>query len=123
MTLTTYQKGVQAENKACAFLLRLGYQIYEKRYQSPYGEIDIVCMQGDTLIAVEVKCRKSLSESKLAILERQKKRIEQALLYYYSTHEFDAFSPSFRFDVVLLSNTWQILHIPNAWIPHDSEPF
>jgi Holliday junction resolvase-like predicted endonuclease len=47
--------GKLGEDIAERFLKRKGYEIVQKNYWKPYGEIDIVCQKGDRLHFVEVK--------------------------------------------------------------------
>ncbi|HXH60294.1 MAG TPA: YraN family protein [Fimbriimonadaceae bacterium] len=51
--------GAEAEDRAAEFLLGLGYTIVTRRFKSSRGEIDIVAYDGDTLVFVEVKSRRS----------------------------------------------------------------
>jgi len=51
--------GQRGEDAAVAFLQRLGMQIETRNWRSPGGEIDIVVRDGDELVFVEVKTRKS----------------------------------------------------------------
>jgi len=49
--------GSEGENLAVKFLKGKGYQIIERNYKTPLGEIDILAMDGNTLVIVEVKTR------------------------------------------------------------------
>jgi putative endonuclease len=49
--------GEIGENLACAELERRGYAILARRYRSRLGEIDIVALEGRTVVFVEVKTR------------------------------------------------------------------
>jgi putative endonuclease len=51
--------GKSGEDLACDELRRRGYAILARRYRSRMGEIDIVARDGDTLVFVEVKARRS----------------------------------------------------------------
>jgi putative endonuclease len=51
--------GESGEDLACAALERRGYAILERRYRTRAGEIDIVASDGDVLVFVEVKTRRS----------------------------------------------------------------
>ena len=51
--------GREAEDRAAAYLLGLGYTLVTRRYTVKGGEIDIVALDGDTLVFVEVKLRLS----------------------------------------------------------------
>lgn len=49
--------GQRGEALAAKELKRRGYQILERRWRCPFGEIDIVARDGDTVVVVEVKTR------------------------------------------------------------------
>ncbi len=54
-------KGKEGENIAVAFLKNEGYNIIERNFRSPFGEIDIVASYDSFIIFVEVKARKNFS--------------------------------------------------------------
>jgi len=54
------RRGLKAEIAAAAELGRLGYKVVESNYRCRYGEIDLVATDGETLVFVEVRSRKSL---------------------------------------------------------------
>lgn len=51
--------GNHGENIACQYLKSRGYRILERNYRIRGGEIDIVAMDGETLVFIEVKTRYS----------------------------------------------------------------
>lgn len=51
--------GRRGERIACRYLLRQGYDVLARRFRGRHGEIDIVALDGDTLVFVEVKTRAS----------------------------------------------------------------
>jgi putative endonuclease len=48
-------KGRSGEDAAAAYLEEKGIKILEKNFRGRKGEIDIIALDGDTLIFVEVK--------------------------------------------------------------------
>ncbi len=52
--------GKHGEDVACAELIRLGYDILERRYRTRFGEIDIVARHQGVVVFVEVKARRGL---------------------------------------------------------------
>lgn len=56
---TKRKVGKTGEDVAENFLKTLGYQIIEKNFYYQHGEIDIVAKEGETLVFVEVKSRRS----------------------------------------------------------------
>lgn len=51
--------GDAGENLAASFLARAGFSILDRQARTPFGEIDLVCEDGDELAFVEVKTRQS----------------------------------------------------------------
>ena len=51
--------GKAGEELAVKFLKKKKYRVIERNYRSPFGEIDIIAWDGDTLSFVEVKARSS----------------------------------------------------------------
>jgi len=108
-----YLKGQWSEAIAAFYLKLKGYEILEKRFKTPVGEIDLLARKAKTLVAIEVKSRKSLEEALQALTPFQKRRIERAFLYYLARRPF---SLDLRFDVVLISPYRWPCHIRGAWI-------
>ena len=50
--------GAEAEDRAAKYLLSLGYTIVTRRFKGVHGEIDLVALDGETLVFVEVKFRR-----------------------------------------------------------------
>ena len=63
------------------------------RLKTPYGEIDLLMQDGLTIVAVEVKYRKSLTQAAYSIRPRQQLRIQQALEFWISQHKDYSISP------------------------------
>ncbi len=59
MPSPTQRRGGLAEDQAVLFLRRRGYEILGRHITSRYGEIDILARDGHTIVAVEVKYRRS----------------------------------------------------------------
>ena len=51
----TQKIGQMGEDLACMFLKKRNYQIIDRNYRKPWGEIDIVAQKGNDLRFVEVK--------------------------------------------------------------------
>lgn len=50
-------EGAAAEDRAADYLLAKGYTLVTRRRKVAGGEIDLVCLDGETLVFVEVKAR------------------------------------------------------------------
>ncbi|PIF04495.1 MAG: YraN family protein [Propionibacterium sp.] len=51
------QVGEQGEQLAASYLENLGWQILDRNWRCPDGELDIVARDDSALVFVEVKCR------------------------------------------------------------------
>ena len=58
--MTQRKKGFIGEDVAVNFLQQNGYTILEKNFYFNHGEIDIVAKEGNVLVFVEVKSRRSI---------------------------------------------------------------
>jgi len=52
-----YKKGKIGEEIAGEFLRKKGYIVLDQNWKNRYGEIDLVCTNGDCLVFVEVKLK------------------------------------------------------------------
>jgi putative endonuclease len=114
--------GERGEDAAAKFLKRHGYHILARSLDSPLGELDIVAVDGRTVVFVEVKTRSS-DEAGLpsdAIDQRKEQRMTQSALAYLKSNRLLSYSA--RFDVVAI--TWpdgarhpNIEHYKNAFSP------
>lgn len=109
--------GAQGEETACSYLKRQGYQILERNYRTRRGELDIIAAQGECLVFVEVKTRKSLrcGLGAEAVTWRKRQHLLAAALSYLATHS----SRKCRFDVIEITvsatQTPEIRHIQDAF--------
>lgn len=51
--------GAYGENRAADFLIRNGYKIIDRHFQTRTGEIDLIAKKNDQIVFVEVKTRTS----------------------------------------------------------------
>jgi putative endonuclease len=102
----------------CAWVLRLkGYQIVERDFRVPVGEIDIIARRGKVLAFIEVKARADESTVE-ALTPRQRRRIVRAAeAFLRARRAFAAFDV--RFDVMLLRRRGWPRHLANAWRADD----
>ena len=55
----TTKIGMDAEAKACEYLIGFGYKIIERNYRNRFCEVDIICQNNEFICLVEVKYRKN----------------------------------------------------------------
>lgn len=113
MTDSTYTKGVAGEERAIAYLQSRGMVLLERRYRSPFGEIDAIFRDGDAIAFVEVKARSSGGRGSglMAVGKRKQQRITLTARQYVAEHACDCVM---RFDVLELTRDG-VLYIPNAF--------
>ena len=112
--------GGRAERAAAKFLRRKGYRILARNVILPPGELDVVALDGRTIVFVEVRStagRDDLRPLESVDLLKQRKLTNLALAYL-QRHKL--LGHSARFDVVAVS--WpadrreaQIVHYPDAF--------
>jgi putative endonuclease len=91
--------------------LAKGYTILTRRYRSKRGEIDVVALDGETLVFVEVKER-AQGDPELAVSLGKQQRIADAALRYQT--EFEQGGRDVRFDTIAIVGD-TIRHHENAF--------
>ena len=110
------QIGAKWEKVVADYLESKGYMILQMNYRTRYSEIDVIAEDGDYLVFIEVKYRKTASAGYPveAVDARKISRIRNAALYYLRDNHYIIDSTNIRFDVVgILGN--EIKHIINAF--------
>lgn len=76
--------GKEGEELAVRFLKRKGYGVLEKNYRTPFGEIDIIARDGDSLVFIEVKARRddTFGSPFEAVNSRKREKIRKVALSY-----------------------------------------
>jgi putative endonuclease len=92
--------GAEGERVAEKFLRRRRYSILERNYRRRAGEVDLIALDGHTVVFVEVKTRTQpgFGSPLEAVDPRKQRQIQRAAQYYLSEnrlHDREA-----RFDVV-----------------------
>lgn len=96
--------GQRGEDAATRFLKRLGYIIVARGQRDKLGEIDIIAVDGRTVVFVEVKTRASVDggEPHEAVTPLKQQKMTGVALGYLRRHRL--LEHQARFDVVAL--TW-----------------
>lgn len=104
----------RGEDAAAAFLERVGMQVQDRNWRSPAGEIDVVARDGDTLVFVEVKTRRSerAGTAEDAVSPTKQRRVVRVAKAYLAAHP--ASPESVRFDVVAI----RVLGLDRALLRH-----
>ena len=112
--------GQRGELAAARYLRRKGYKIIALGHRDRLGELDIIAVDGRTVVFVEVKTRSSheAGHPLEAIDEDKQRRLTRLALAFLRRH--DLLEQPARFDVVAV--TWPegsrrptIEHVPNAF--------
>ena len=105
------------EDSAAGFLERKGMSVLCRNWRCRFGELDLVALDGTTLVFVEVKCRTRdlLYDPALAVDQRKQLRIRR-LAEAFIAMERPHFSDC-RFDVVsvVASRPVRLTHLADAF--------
>ena len=95
--------GRAGEKIAEAFLGDLCFKIIERNFRTPFGEIDLICLDKNTLVFIEVKTRisKSFGSPLLSITEFKKKAILKNVMYYLK--RFRLIDTDVRIDIISIN--------------------
>ena len=112
--------GNRGERAAARYLKKLGYRIIARQYRSQFGEIDIIALDGETIVFVEVKTRSSTAQGQPyeAVDAHKQRQLSRTALGFLRQKK--RMSQRARFDVV--SILWpqgdthpRIRHFPGAF--------
>lgn len=92
--------GVAGEREAARFLKRLGYRILQANHRQKRGEIDLIALDGQTIVFVEVKTWRSdaVADPSEAVDLRKQRFLTRAALIYLKREGL--MEHGARFDVV-----------------------
>lgn len=87
------------ERIAAQYLTQKGCTVLQRNWRCPYGEVDIIAQDGDTILFVEVKARHNIEYTlpREAVDKNKQARLRQCAELYLSLFYPDALC---RFDVV-----------------------
>jgi len=93
--------GAAAENLAAEFLQARGLTVVKRNYRCRGGEIDLIARDGETLVFVEVRLRRSdaFGGARASITVAKRRRLKFAASLFLSGL---AREPPCRFDAILL---------------------
>jgi len=102
-------KGRTGEDLAVAFLTETGYRVLARNLRAPGGEIDALCLDGSTLVVVEVKRRDTATfGSALGAVDGRKRATLRRIAADYA--QIVAPAAKIRFDVVTIDGNRPRLH-------------
>ena len=111
-----FSRGQHAETRGCRYLVRRGLHLIERNYRTRRGEIDLIMEDGETLVFVEVRQRRSSVHGHPleTVDQRKQARIRRAAENFLLQHRRYRDRPC-RFDVLSFSGAdGKTID----WIPH-----
>ena len=98
------QHGQQAEERARRYLCKQGLKLVTRNYRSPYGEIDLIMRERETLVFVEVRYRRNQAFG-LAVetVDWRKQHKLRATAEHYLQNEKTSRDRPCRFDIMAIS--------------------
>jgi putative endonuclease len=108
--------GREGEAKAAAALEKAGMSIIAKNVRSPQGEVDIVALDGDTIVFIEVKSWSTygIEELQYGVNLKKRRRIIETAKYFLAAHrEYNGMAV--RFDVVFVGKD-ALTHLASAFM-------
>ena len=112
------ETGQAGERAATEYLRRAGYDICARNWRQGRLELDMVCRDGEELVFVEVKTRRSdgYGGPAAAVTPGKQRVLTRAAQAWLAAH--DAWQSPCRFDVVCLlrhGDTFSAEHYPHAF--------
>ena len=113
--INTRELGAEQELIATRYLLSRGFRILHRNYRIRIGEIDLVALDGDTLVFIEVKYRRTArcGEPETAVTERKQHTIYRVAQHYLQHYGYGEGQPC-RFDVISIFGE-EIRHYKDAF--------
>lgn len=114
-------RGLYGERLAEGYLRRRKLKLVARRFRTPAGELDLVCLDGDVLVFVEVKLLSSraLQDPQDRVSAQKRQRLFRAARAFLTQKRWS--DRPCRFDVVsvLLSERGEpeVEHFPDAFAP------
>jgi putative endonuclease len=108
VTLARQSLGRAAESLVAARLRRVGWRIVERNARTRTGEIDLICLDGRTLVFVEVKAgrvgaRAGPERPALAVDRRKQRKLRVLAREWLGAGRSPSGVAGYRFDVVGVS--------------------
>ena len=103
--LSNRARGQWGEDLAVRHYRRSGYEVLDRNWRSPTGELDLVLFDGSTYVFSEVKARRTadFGPASAAVTVAKQRRIRQLAVEWLRAH--DVHAHSIRFDVVAITGT------------------
>jgi len=113
--MNKFNLGKKGENQAAAALEAAGLEIIIRNYRTKTGEIDIIALEGETVVFAEVKAWSvfGMEDLKYGVnIRKQRKIINTAKFFLSENRKYS--NMAIRFDVIFVSNN-SINHLASAF--------
>lgn len=110
------KRGRRAEQIAEVWLVLKGYRILARRIRLRTGEIDLIARRGSVLAFVEVKQRRSLSQTQNAVSPRAWRRIA-ATAEAWAGRRPRLSGLDWRYDLIAIVKWQRPYHFRDYWRP------
>jgi len=109
------RKGEPYEEQAVIFLRRAGFEIVERNWACPMGELDIVARKGGTLVFAEVRARSNPAYGTPAdsVTPAKRTKLVKTAMAYIKARRPEA--EEYRFDVIAIVPGQPPEHIEEAF--------
>ena len=111
--ISNYSYGMAAEQMVIEHYVALGFELVEHRYKTPYGEIDVIMQDTQTIVFIEVKARTNPKHEEF-LTNKQMRRCCSAALHFLSNMATET-NRLLRFDLVVVINNRIEKVFENAW--------
>ena len=114
MTNVRHVAGQRGEDLAAEHLERLGFQILARNHRTRYGELDLVAYDGEVLVFVEVKTRRSDSREPWESLhDRKRSQVRRMAVAWLTEGNNRPYGAQLRFDgiAVLLDSSGTLVRL------------
>ncbi len=103
--------GTRGEQAAERYLVDLGYRVLRRQHRNSGGELDLIALEGDTVVFVEVKTRRGVDHGLPvdAIDSNKRRRMTRAALVFLKREGW--LNRRSQFDVIAV-----------VWPPEQAEP-
>ena len=95
--------GAYGERLAARYLESHGYIVVDTNWSCQHGELDIIARQGETLVFIEVRTRRSptVESAFLSVDARKQKKLATLAQLYLAEHDLEA--AAWRIDVIAVA--------------------
>lgn len=89
MTISTRQKGNQAETSGCEYLRENGFRIIDRNVFNRFGEIDIIAEKNGVLHFIEVKSASTFEQAVNNLTTAKLQKLTRTIQTYLQKNHYD----------------------------------